>query len=693
LKNKLKNTIKKHKNKLLVFAGILFICFVAFLFHYINNINIYGDFSLEIYQHNINVSDKITVKGVSFFNREHELEYHSGKVHSETWYYKELRFYIPDSIDKDYLYIIPYADDFEYDIKTEILLAGGDFAVIKNLTGDKRFIDKLRFFFPLNWLNTIRLIIFIMIISLTFIINTTSLRNLIQKYQIIQIRYYLFGLIFTSAIILRFSTPLTALLAFDYTGHIQPVIKYLVFDSFDHYEWSYPYPLFIISVLSIFKDINIITVIQHSLSIIISLGFIILIEKHYRHRIIKLKSQVLYTLTTTLFLGTILLNGNLIIYEKCVHHEGLIIPSILLITSVLFIYFKESKHRYHYLIYGISIFSLFFLSLLQYRFTPGFMIIAFLILVWETRITIRLSKIKALLPISIFIILYLIVFIPERVLVSKYDKTAQSFAYTQFMYSNAPTVLKLIYEDKTVEPEYDSIILKHHILDALNNPNQETYKLLAYNFDYLKYKLARPELVKHINLTYFRDSSQNYVNNKKRESQKFADIYNNYYKNWAKLILKEYPADPAKKTFKQLINMFLNPEINYISYFNNNSYQNPAITDNEFCRFKYLDNNYKLKSGMTINIDFPVTKSNYFSLISLFIKLAFIVAMIFSAIRIFKRPFPKLIFCLFIIISTTLMTVAILHSFDILRYLHTLLPFIMSLVLFSVIEISKLGSP
>ncbi len=688
MKNRLKNTQKKHKNKLIIFVGILSICFVAFLFHYINNINICGDFSLVVYQHNVNISDKITVRGVSYFGREHELEYKSGAFHSETWYYKELRFYIPDSVGKDYLYIVSYSNDFVFGFETQILLEGSDFALQKHLD-EKTFINKLLYFFPLNWLNTIRLIIFIVIISLIFIISTTNLINLVHNYQIRRIRYYLFGLIFTSAIILRFSTPLTALLSVDYTGHIQPAIKFFAFDSFDHHEWAYPYPIFLISVLSVFKNINLIPIIQHSLSILTTLGFIILIEKYYKKRISGIKSEVAFTILSVFFVGIILLNGNLIILEKNVHHEGLIIPSVLIIVSALFIYFNYIKPKYNILIYTLCVFILLIISLLQYRFTPGFLIIAVIILIRESLKSFNISWKKTIIPISIFIILYLLVFMPERYLINKYDKIVPSFAYTQFMYSNAPTVLKIIEEGKSVEPDYDTIILKKHIIETLNHSNKTSFPILGYNFDYLKYQLAEPDLVNHLAKKYFPDKIQQKTIWNMSRNSKSSEIYNNYYKNWAKLIIREHPSEPIKKTINQLYNFFFNASINYVRHSEKHTISNPEIIRQPFCKYAYLESRFKFNSGARVEIDLPETKGSYFVFLSFLIRISLIFSILYSIWLVFKRPIPYFVISLLVVILTTIFTIAVLHSFDISRYIHTLLPFIMSFILFSGLSLLK----
>lgn len=673
----------KHKKYLIVFILVFTFSVITLMFHYINNINIYGDFSLAIYQNNVNISDKVTVKGVSFFGREHQLEYNSGRVHSETWYYKELRIYIPDSVEKDYLYIIPYSNDYEFGFEAEIILEGKDFALLKYLD-EKSFIDKFLWFFPFNWLNIIRIIIFTVLFCLLLLLGFNSLKEAVKSYQIRQIRYYLYGLIFTSAIILRFSTPLTALLAFDYTGHILPVYKFFLFGSFDHHEWAYPYPIFLISVLSLFNNINLIPVIQHSLSILSTLGFIILIEKYYKKRFFDIKSEIAFTFLCVFFAGTLLLNGNFIIHEKSVHHEGLIIPSVLIIVSTLFIYFHNTKTKYNILLYTICVFLLFLISLLQYRFTPGFLIIAVILLFHESFRTFKILRIKNIIPISIFIILYLIVFIPERYLINKYDKIVPSFAYTQFMYSNAPTVLKIIEEGKSVEPDYDTIILKKHIIETLTSPKETYFSVLGYDFDNLKYELARPDLVIHIAKKYFPDKKLKKATANMSRNSELSEIYNNYYKNWAKLIIKERPSEPIKKTIRQLSAFFFSNKINYVRYPENKIITNPENKRQpfSFCRYAYLEDSFGFNSGTPVQINLPKTNGGYFLLLSFLIRTFLILSILYTVWLILKKPFPYFIFSLLIVILTTIFTIAVLHSFDITRYIHTLIPFIVSYILF-----------
>lgn len=688
----LKNKFSKYSRAILFTALTIICCFFLFLIYYINNINIYGDFSLEIYQNDINISDQVTVKGISFLGREHELEYHSGRVHSETWYYKELRIYIPDSVDKNNLYITSYSDEYEYNFDFEVNLFGNNSKILKEFDVNRSFIDKLLFLTPLNYLVVVRCLILVFSLLLlscfVFVKKNNKLQEVFINIGIDKIRYFFYIIILFSGVILRFSNPLVTLFAFDYSGHIGPVIKYFLFEEFSHYEWSYPYPLFIFIMLSIFKDINSICIIHHLLSTFSVVAFLFFLEFKFRSYFKNIKNEVIYSIITILTFDLLFLNKNLIIYEKNLHHEGLIIPSIILITIMLFVYFNKKNLKYSLLIFTFTIFTIFLMILLHYRLTVGLFIIAVIILIKELSKKWKISKKNIILPIIIFFTFFVIIFGIERYLVNKYDKFVYAFPYTQFVYSNAKTVLKAIDSNQTVEPDFDSVFLKKYINQSILNENSRWYPILQYNFDYLKYDLARPNYEMYIAERYFYESTIYSIRENEDSINKYINIYNNYYKDWAKLLLLKYPINVVKKTLRQFIFVFFYPDLSYIEPSYKKKFINPLQNNYGNCQYYYLSKEFNYKQGK-IKINFPKSKNYYYILMNFLIRLFFIVSLIYAIILLIKKRISYFILSIFIIIITTMFTIAFLHTFDIIRYMHTLLPIILFFILFCSIDFMK----
>ncbi len=651
---------------------------------YINQINIYGDFSIKVFYNQEDITNDVNIKGVSFFKRKTELVLKNQSWHSETWYFKKLIIQAPKYLDNAALLTIMITDK-NGKIQQQNHKISDNTVTLDSLNKNNSFFNKLNYIFPLNWLNSI--ISYILVLCCTIvillIINKRKNNALMFNPEIVpKLRFIIISLLFISGIILRFNNPTDIILAYDYNGHISPVYQFFEHGKFDHKEWAYPYPLFIIVVLSIFNDINAICPIQHIASVLAIVGFVIFLEYKFRNRKNCINFQVTYTVLASFVFGVLLTNGNFILYEKFLHHEGLIIPSILFTSISLILYLDPNNGSRRTLWFAFAIFSLFFTSLLQYRFTVGFFSVAMLLLINEVYINKKTRPTKIILSISILLVIYFLVFTPERYLVKKHDPSAPYFAYKQFVFSNAKTVLKLIESDKFIEPKFDTTFFKPQIKDALNHSNKASFQSLEYNFDYLKYKLVIPSLVEHITREY----SDSCLNRKENE-EILTEKYNIFFKDWAFLLIKEYPVEVFTKSLKQLSTVTIQTKVNYVRYDFNNAINNPKITSIDNQKLNWLSKRYKLKTNTEYTIIFPQKHDTVFNFMDILIKSLFIVSICLILFGFIKRKVSLLNFSFLIIISCTLITVAILHSFDISRYLHTLLPFVLILILFTLTEI------
>jgi hypothetical protein len=320
---------------------------VYFALFNIHNINIYDDFSIKIYHNEENISDKVEIFGVTFFNKKVPLEENYNEWHSKSWYYKQLVIQVTPEIKSGELlkYSITQTNGDVYLYSTEV---NDNFASIYANHKNTSWINKIRYLIPFNWLNALQVYLTLICIALTLLLILQKARLVYlseDKYNsnLKRIRFLIYFLLLVAGTILRFNNPTDTILAYDYNGHLEPVVSFLNFGGFNHSEWAYPYPIIIIAILSIFKDINAVCVLQHVIALLSILGFIICVEHYYRHLKSNTSFQLIYTISSTFIFGILFLNGNFILFEKVLHHEGLIIASSLSIISLLIFYFKSLK--------------------------------------------------------------------------------------------------------------------------------------------------------------------------------------------------------------------------------------------------------------------------------------------------------------------------------------------------------------
>ncbi len=675
-----KNRKFRITNAVLITSAIVPLFLLIFSFYYIYNINIYGDFSLSIYQNGNNISKDVEVKGVSFFGREQTLYFNESFSNLGTWHFKEINIKIPKDIQSGKEIDCIFSDDKGNAVQKTIEIKE-NVAIIDSNHEETSFINKSIFIISLQWLNAlqIQLVIVCFVILALYALRKTkfAITNFsFSAKDIRKLRYIIYFLLLVAGTVLRFNNPTDTILAYDYSGHISPAIKFFTNGGFDHHEWAYPYPTFIIAILSIFKDINAVLFIQHILSLFSISAFIIYIENYHKKNHKNLTFQVFLTILGTFIFGILYLNVNFIFYEKTLHHEGMIIPFSLMLIILIIQYLKTKDNQNGTKFYILLIFGLFITSLVQYRFTIGIMVIAAFVLVLELKKHFKTSASKTIMSIGIFVVLYLTVFLPEYYLKDKYEKIASSFAYTEFVFSNAEIAKKIIEKGDYVDQEFDTTYFLPYINKAMSNPNKSYFPSLSYNFDYLKYQLVKPELEIYIAKKY----SNNNSTKLSAEDPKFFVNYNNYFKNWAILIIKHYPLEVIKKSTKQLLIAFLSPSKNYLQQNTSYTITNPRDSTNSDHQYKYLADNFNYKEGKTSEIYFPEENKFVSNSAGMLIKILLLFCFGFLIYDIRRKKYSFVRLGLATIITCTIITVAILHCFDIPRYLTTILPFILILI-------------
>lgn len=549
-------------------------------------------------------------------------------------------------------------------------------------------------------------------------------------------RYSCYIIILFLGVFFRFSNPISPLLALDYIGHLRPVAMFFLHGEFDHFEMSYPYPVFLISILSIFKNINSIVIIQHLLSTITIAGFLVFIEAKYKNVALCCKfNNIIFTILTVFFFYMIFFNDYLIFLEKNIHHEGIIIPSTLIYIVLLFLYYNEKVNRKRTYLFLMVLSISFIFSLLHYRMIAGFIAISLIVLIYEIRIRLKTNKRNVYIPILVYTVLALIVFLPEKYLIQKYEKTAPAFKYTQFFYSNARTIKKALQDGHAVIPEHDTTTLIKNIRIVVGENNYEidtiindihyknsNYPFLGYNSDFLNYELELPALCEFLTKHYF-DITKNELFVLFEEKEEYSSFYNNYFKEWTSIIIFNYPFDVIKKSINQIMNVFFNlnkPLIIYNSEISHlNSLRFPSYIDFslEFDSItalydytllsqsqqamierkilkanllhEFMIDKYNFKPNQHIKYKYPKFMESFMYMNDTVIRILLLLNIAYIIILVIKRRVSLFIVSIFTFIILSLLTVAVLHTFDVNRYFYALLPIIICFNLFSFLYLLK----
>ena len=150
---KVKNRLYKHKRLILLSALVISLCFSLFLVYYIHNINIYGDFTLQIFEDNVNISDKATVKTESFFRTEQELEYKNYQWSNIDGYSKNIRIILNKASVSDSIQIVVYFKSGDIAKINDIVYDSNNNIIISSFGLNSEFKTKFSVFWKFSTLN------------------------------------------------------------------------------------------------------------------------------------------------------------------------------------------------------------------------------------------------------------------------------------------------------------------------------------------------------------------------------------------------------------------------------------------------------------------------------------------------------------------------------------------------------------
>lgn len=498
-----------------------------------------------------------------------------------------------------------------------------------------------------------------------------------------------FFLIFLCSVFLRFLyTPVETILDADSTGYLAPALNFLETNEFHHLSArSYIYPLFCLIVLSVFKNIAAIAISQHLLSLISVLALYFYINKFYSSNKLDLNIFLKKTLLH-IFFFFLLLDGNLMTLEKTLRPEGLLIPSMILFFISFFIIVKREGGYSLFILGTFHVYS-FIIILLHPRFILGiYIILLYTIIHWiyYNRSSIKSKYLK--LGFSI-LLAYLIVNLPEKKLINTFDQTSTSFGYKQFFYSNLFAISKALEDGFYVNKNYDFCFLENTISLTLAQTGVSKY-YLGYNIDFAQYSIGGNDLRQELVKTYL--SEKHNINSDELSERRFSnlydmtphnELYNDYYKKWFYLLITKYPLEISKKTLHQMYISLLKYNYHYIPFWKEQFDKNNFDKNNSHYKYLKEELNYEDKE---IIINYPPILSFIFLISSILIRFILFCGLTHTLIKIvlFKTSNGNTInITIGVFIMLSIFLVAFTHTFDIARYMESLLPLIYFFVLLS----------
>lgn len=517
-----------------------------------------------------------------------------------------------------------------------------------------------------------------------------------RQYFFIIIRVLVYFTLIFFAIFLRWHNSVSLILDPDSIGYLEPGLELLNNGHLTHSQRSYPYPIFLYTILSFIKNINAILYIQHALAILVLLGSIFFLEKEIRDIEYKSNKLLIFFLGIFALIGCFW-NPSLILYEKHLRPEGILLPSFFLICYLLFAYVKKVKQgafsiKIFFVIIAYAVFS----AYLHPRMSLAFYFICFFLLI-HFGLYARQKIYKKLLTCLFSLLIVFVIVYPERYLVNKFDQTSDLFAYKQFFFGNLEGISSVLNEGDFIDKEFDQNYLKEIIQRTYSETrNRESFPILKYDLDFAQYKLY-PEYHER----YDKDSLSiknkiieaqiQKIENENREANKQDTIAvqeqflkNNYFQDWFELMITKHPLKVTKKTGTQIYYVLFSPKIRYINTSENNI---ASSFDETSPQYPYLIQNLQYQPKIINMKRFPRIFEVAFYYLNYGIKYLVLLGLFFYLYQLFRLKIDLFDLLLVTIFVATSLTVAFLHTFDNPRYSESLMP---SAFLFSLLSLYRI---
>lgn len=261
-------------------------------------------------------------------------------------------------------------------------------------------------------------------------------------------RYVLLGILLLVGAIRRIALPSVPFADGDILGYFMPAVRLIEDGVLSHQGTrSFVYPLFIASLMKLSGSVTIIPLVQHLLGLFAGYLLFATFELPLFKALRTGKMAYVVTVVQLLCTGFMLITSTIFEYEHFVTSQS--ISTLLLVAQVyLMVKLIGGTLPTNKALRTGSI--IIFLALLTYILTPrmGFALplVGLLVLVefYLAKIPLKKWVLPVMLPAVVFAVL---IFAPERYLVKKYDPYTDAFPIKQFFYIHADIAKTIINED------------------------------------------------------------------------------------------------------------------------------------------------------------------------------------------------------------------------------------------------------
>ena len=474
-------------------------------------------------------------------------------------------------------------------------------------------------------------------------------------------------------ILLRLLQPHTLLLDPDSTGYASPALNFLLQGQPDHvYGRSYVYPLFLLGIWTIFKNLFVVALVQMT----IALGSLVLFYHSMDEWLETKLDKGLLPIARTMLLLLILLmawDGNIYLYEHCLRPEGLGMASLLVLISGLLKYDLAESPGLKWVIAWLLIVFLVLLALLHPRFMLSFGCIGLVLAreIWKEK---HLGWYRLVFFVLSLIVSVLVVY-PEIYLSRKFDTVGRSFAMRQLVYSQVPSVLDLVEQGDWVEADFDTTVFKRDMRLVLQEKGGGSayYKALGYNLDKLQYELSGKDLYAYFNSKCARLSQGKMDSISSKElAAKSDSAYNNYFYGWATKLVVQRPWSLAKKMVRESVYAMLITYQNFLGFPFHLKYEQSF--ESSRVEQEILLQNMGYKPGQLVVLNRPWVMDAFFLLICIPLQVLFLISLIYLGLAVWKGQLPWWGSSIFGAILLYYLSVGFLHTLGFPRYMHSLSP-------------------
>lgn len=261
-------------------------------------------------------------------------------------------------------------------------------------------------------------------------------------------RFVLFGLVLVLAAIRRFILPTVPFADGDLAGYLLPAIDLLEHGELTHFGTrSFLYPLFAASLIKLTGTIASIPFVQHVLGLLSGVLLFMVFERPLFRSIRNGKRA--WVLTTLQLGGSayFLLTNSIWQFEHFITSQALSTFLLMVLLYIIVVLVDKAKADNRSMVLGALAVLL---SLITYMLMPrmGFamplVILIVLVELWRAKLPYLKLGATVVVPLAVFV---LTVWMPERHLVEKFDKGTDYFPFRQFFYVHADMAKSLIQED------------------------------------------------------------------------------------------------------------------------------------------------------------------------------------------------------------------------------------------------------